>query len=233
MDKAYTGIQVMVGAREQLQNLSDKLKELEEWSYDKKNHEISYHLSKYNDELSLRGTIYEYKVNSSYIVRSIAKLKLFFDSGSITPFKMIRDTNGIYSFGKEVADRMEFTNANKFKKVADSLLADDFAQEINILRPIKQEPNYTNVLFDYDSIAVRNNGMKCEYKLDSECIEVSSYESFDSNMVKDLLNKPAMRINSIKDVRDKEVIHDYSFNETDNVDLIVLEDKNKIIVYKV
>ena len=128
---------------------------------------------------------------------------------------------------------MEFTNANKFKKIADSLLADDFAQEIDILAYIKQEPNYVNLLFNYDSIAVRNNGMKCEYKLDSDCIEVSSYEPFDSNMVKDLLNKPAMRINSIKDVRDKEVIHDYSFNETDNADLIVLEDKNKIIVYKV
>ncbi len=233
MDKTYTGIQLMVGAREQLQNLSDKLKELEEWSYDKKNHEISYHLSKYDDELSLRGSIYAYKVNSPYIVRTIAKLNLFFDSGSITPFKMIRDNNGIYSFDKEVADRMEFTNANKFKKIADSLLADDFAQEIDILAYIKQEPNYVNLLFNYDSIAVRNNGMKCEYKLDSECIEVSSYEPFNSDMVKDLLNKPAMRINSIKDVRDKEVIHDYSFNETDNADLIVLEDKNKIIVYKV
>ena len=234
MNKTYTGIQLMVGAREQLQNLSNKLKELEEWSYDKKNHDISYHLSKYNDELSLRGTIYGYKVNAPYIVRSISNFKGFFNStANMTPFKMIRDNNGIYSFDKKVVDRMEFTNSNKFKEVADSLLHDDFAQEINLHKFIKQEPNYAAVVFDYDSIAIRNNNIKCEYKLNTECIEVSSFEPFNSDMVKDCLNTSAMHINNIKDVSNKEVIHDYSFNETDNVDLGVLEEKNKIIVYKI
>ena len=122
---------------------------------------------------------------------------------------------------------------NKFKEVADSLLHDDFAQEINLHKFIKQEPNYAAVVFDYDSIAIRNNNIKCEYKLGTECIEVSSFEPFNSDMVKDCLNTPAISINSIKDVSNKEVIHDYSFNETDNVDLGVLEEKNKIIVFKI
>lgn len=234
MDKTYTGIQLMVGAGEQLQNLTNKLKELEEWSCDKKNHAIGYHLSRYDSEMILRGTIYGYKLNSPQFVKNITNFMGFFNSnGSMIPFKMNRDNNGIYTFDKKVEDRMEFTNSDKFKEVADSLLHDDFAQEIELRRYIKQEPNYASVEFNNDNITIRNKDMKCEYNLNTECIDVRSYEPFDSDILKEWLDTPAMNINSIRDIRAKEIIHDYKFGKTDEVTLGVEEILDKIMIYKI